>query len=92
MGKEIRRELNNLIPAKAIIVEHIDYVYACCHCETDAYGVPIIKAPMDKPVINGSGASAEAVAPYYDAEICEWDTFVSPGARIQSFWHRPIGC
>ena len=28
MGKDIRRELK-LIPAKAVIVEHVSYVYAC---------------------------------------------------------------
>ena len=61
MGKEIRRELK-LIPAKAVIVEHVDYVYACRDCEKDACGVPIFKAPMDKPVIKGSFASPEAVS------------------------------
>jgi len=61
MGKEIRRELK-IIPAKAVIVEHIDYVYACRDCERNECGVPIIKAPMDKPVIKGSFASPEAVA------------------------------
>jgi Transposase and inactivated derivatives len=60
MGKETRRELK-IIPAKAVIVEHIDYVYACRDCEKNSYGVPIIKAPMDKPVIKGSFASPEAV-------------------------------
>ena len=61
MGKEIRRELK-LIPAKAVIVEHVKYVYACRKCEKDSCGVPIVKAPMDQPVINGSFASPEAVA------------------------------
>jgi transposase len=61
MGKEIRRELK-LIPVQAVIVEHINYVYACRDCETNACGVPIVKAPRDKPVIKGSFASAEAVA------------------------------
>lgn len=60
MGKEIRRELK-IIPAQAVIVEHINYVYACRNCETNACGVPIVKAPRDKPVIKGSFA-AEAVA------------------------------
>jgi transposase len=45
MGKEIRRELK-LIPATAVIVEHIDYVYACRDCETNACGVPIIIIPF----------------------------------------------
>jgi len=61
MGKEVRRELK-LIPAKAVIVEHIKYVYACRDCERDSYGVPIVKAPMDEPVIKGSFASPESVA------------------------------
>ena len=56
MGKEIRRELK-IIPAKAVIVEHIDYVYACRDCENNKCNVPIIKAPMDQPVIKGSFAS-----------------------------------
>ena len=61
MGKEIRRELK-IIPAKASIEEHIDYVYACRDCEHTGYNVPIIKAPMGKPVIKKSFASPEAVA------------------------------
>lgn len=61
MGKEIRRELK-LIPAQAVIVEHIQYVYACRSCEANACSVPIIPAPADKPVIKGSFASPEAVA------------------------------
>lgn len=61
MGKRVRRELK-LIPAKAVIVEHVRYVYACRDCEKDSCGVPILKAPMDEPVIKGSFASPEAVA------------------------------
>ena len=30
MGKETREELK-IIPAKAIIVRHVQHVYACCH-------------------------------------------------------------
>ncbi|MCL2109957.1 MAG: IS66 family transposase [Oscillospiraceae bacterium] len=62
MGKEtLRRELK-LIPAKAIIVEHISKVYACRNCEKDDCGVPIIKAPVANPVIKGGFASPEAIA------------------------------
>jgi transposase len=62
MGTEtLRRELK-LIPAKAVIVEHIRNVYACRHCERDECGVPIIKAAVSNPVIKGGFASAEAVA------------------------------
>jgi transposase len=62
MGHEtIRRELK-LIPAKAVIVEHVRKVYACRHCERDECGVPILKAAVSNPVIKGSFASPEAVA------------------------------
>ena len=62
MGKEtIRRELK-LIPAKAVIVEHIRKVYACRNCEKDECGVPIIKVPIANPVIKGGFASPEAIA------------------------------
>ena len=61
MGRERRRELK-LIPAQAVIVEHVRKVYACRDCEKDSYGVPIRKASMDEPVIKGSFASPEAVA------------------------------
>lgn len=62
MGKEtLRRELK-LIPAKAVIVEHIRKVYACRNCEKDECGVPIIKAAVSNPVIKGGFASPEAIA------------------------------
>ncbi|MDR2448322.1 MAG: IS66 family transposase [Treponema sp.] len=62
MGREtLRRELK-LIPAKAVIVEHVRKVYACRNCEKDARGVPVVKAPVANPVIKGGFASPEAVA------------------------------
>ena len=62
MGNEtLRRELK-IIPAKAVIVEHIRKVYACRNCEKDSCGVPIIKAPVSNPVIKGGFASPEAIA------------------------------
>jgi transposase len=62
MGTEtLRRELK-LIPAKAVIVEHVRNVYACRDCEKNECGVPIIKAPVSNPVIKGGFASPEAVA------------------------------
>jgi len=61
MGKEIRRELV-IIPAQVKIRDHIRKVYACRDCEKDECGVPIIKAPIDNPVIKGSFASPEAIA------------------------------
>jgi transposase len=62
MGKEtLRRELK-LIPAKAVIVEHIRKVYACRNCEKDECGAPILKTPVSNPVIKGGFASPEAIA------------------------------
>jgi len=62
MGTEtLRRELK-LIPAKAVIVEHIRNVYACRNCERDECGVPILKAAVSNPVIKGGFASPEAIA------------------------------
>jgi transposase len=62
IGREtLRRELK-LIPAKAVIVEHVRKVYGCRHCEKDECGVPIIKAAVSNPVIKGGFASAEAIA------------------------------
>ena len=62
MGKEtIRRELK-LIPAKAVIIEHVRKVYACRNCEKDKCGVPILKAAIANPVIKGGFASPEAIA------------------------------
>jgi len=61
MGREKRRELV-IIPAQVKIREHVRKVYACRDCEKDAIGVPIVKAPIDEPVIKGSFASPEAIA------------------------------
>lgn len=62
MGKEtVRRELK-LIPAKAVIVEHVRYTYACRNCEKNDTSVPVVKAPMPNPVISGSFATPEALA------------------------------
>ena len=61
MGKETRDELK-FIPAKAVIVRHIRYVYGCRDCEDNNDHVPIVKAQMPEPVIKGGFASPEAIA------------------------------
>ena len=83
MGKDVRRELK-LIPAQAIIVEHIRNVYACRDCEKDACGVPIIKAPVDEPVIKGSFASPEAIAHIMTQKL----EMGSPLYRQEQEWNR----
>lgn len=62
MGKEVTRRELKLVPASAVIVEHVRYTYACRNCEKNAISVPVVKAPMPKAVIKGGFASPEAVA------------------------------
>ena len=83
MGRETRRELK-IVPAKCVIVEHVRKVYACRDCERDAYGVPIIKAPIDNPVIKGSFASPEAVAHI----MCQKFVMAVPLYRQEQDWNR----
>ena len=61
MGEDVREELK-IIPAKAAIVRHVRYVYACRRCEEASDHVPIVKAEMPEPVIKGGFASPEAVS------------------------------
>jgi transposase len=61
IGKNVRETLK-LIPAKAVIERHIQYVYGCRDCEKNSCSVPVIKAKVDTPLIKGSIATAEAVA------------------------------
>jgi transposase len=62
MGKEVVRRDLKLIPATAVIVEHIQYTYACRSCEKNAISVPIVKATMPNAVIKSSFAAPESVA------------------------------
>lgn len=61
MGKEIREELK-LIPAKAVIMQHVRYVYSCHNCEETSDHVPVVKADMPESVIKGGFASPETIA------------------------------
>lgn len=61
MGKEIREELK-IVPAKAVIVRHVRYVYSCRNCEGASVHVPVVKADMPEPVIKGGFASPETIA------------------------------
>ena len=83
MGREKRRELK-IIPAKAVIVEHVRKVYACRDCEKDACGVPIRKAAMDEPVIKGSFASPESIAHIMTQKF----VMGSPLYRQEQEWNR----
>jgi len=83
MGREKRRELV-IVPAQVKIREHIRKVYACRDCEKDECGVPILKAPMDEPVIKGSFASPEAIAHI----MCQKFVMGAPLYRQEKDWKR----
>jgi len=83
MGRDKRRELV-IIPAQVKIREHVRKVYACRDCEKDEYGVPIIKAPIDNPVIKGSFASPEAIAHI----MCQKFVMGAPLYRQEQDWNR----
>ena len=61
MGRNICEELK-IIPAKAVIVQHVQHVYACRNCENTSDHVTIVKAQMPEPVIKGGFASPETIA------------------------------
>nr|WP_243239887.1 IS66 family transposase zinc-finger binding domain-containing protein [Sulfobacillus harzensis] len=61
MGEEVRRELK-VIPAQIKMVEHVRYKYGCRTCEHEAITVPIVTAPMPRPVYPGSLASPSLMA------------------------------
>ncbi len=61
MGKESREELK-IIPARAVIVRHVQHVYSCRNCEVTSEHVPIVKANMPEPVIKGGFASPDTIA------------------------------
>ena len=61
MSTEVRQELK-IIPAQAIVVHHVRYVYACRHCEREEINTPIVTAPMPSPVVPGSLVSPSAMA------------------------------
>src|SRR5690625_1507776 len=61
MSTETRRELT-IIPAEVKVIEHVRHVYACRQCEKGNTSTPVVTAPMPKPPISGSFASASSIA------------------------------
>lgn len=61
MSTQVRQELK-VIPAQVVLVNHVQYIYACRQCEQAELTTPIIKAAMPKPILPGSLASASMVA------------------------------
>ncbi|WP_121639575.1 IS66 family transposase [Virgibacillus sp. Bac330] len=61
MSTQVRKELK-VIPAQVKVVEHVQYVYSCRHCEQHEIQTPIQTAKMPAPVFPGSLASPSAMA------------------------------
>ena len=61
IGKQVRETLK-IIPAKAVIESHIQYVYGCRNCEKNDCSTPIVRAAIDLPLIPKSMATPETVA------------------------------
>ena len=83
MGREKRRELK-IIPARAVIVEHVRKAYACRACEQNAESVPVLKASAPEPVIRGSFAAPETVAHI----MCQKFVMGAPLYRQEQDWNR----
>lgn len=61
MSTEVRQELK-VIPAQVSVVKHVRFIYACRDCDENNINTPIKTAPMPKPALPGSPASASAIA------------------------------
>ncbi|WP_083521314.1 IS66 family transposase [Alicyclobacillus kakegawensis] len=70
MGIEVRRELKH-IPAQTVVVEHVQYKYACRPCDQHGTETPVVKAQMPHPPIPGSLASASMLAHVIDKKYVD---------------------
>jgi len=61
MSTQIRQEIK-VIPAQVVVVNHVQYIYACRQCEKENITTPIIKAEMPRPILPGSLASPSMLA------------------------------
>ena len=61
MSTQIRQELE-IIPPQVKVIKHVQYIYACRHCDKEQDKTPIIKAQMPNPILPGSLASPSMVA------------------------------
>ena len=61
MSTQVRKELK-IVPAQVKVVEHVQHIYSCRHCENHSITTPIVKAKMPNPVIPKGLASPSAIA------------------------------
>jgi transposase len=80
---EVRREIT-IIPPQVKIIEHRRKVYGCRECEKDEGGTPVVRTPVDEPVIKGGFASPESIAHI----MTEKFVMGSPLYRQEQYWNR----
>lgn len=61
MSTQTRQEIK-IIPAQAVIVKHVQFIYSCRRCERNEISTPIKTAPMPSPVLPGSLASPSSIS------------------------------
>jgi transposase len=86
IGKEVARRDLKIIPAKAIVTEHVRHAYSCRGCEQNSAdgSVPVIKAGLPPQVIKGSMCSPETVA-HIITQKC---VMGAPLHRQEADWNR----
>ncbi|KHF26713.1 putative Helix-turn-helix domain of transposase IS66 [Anoxybacillus sp. BCO1] len=88
MSTEVRQELV-YIPAELKVVKHVQYVYACRHCERHEIETPIQTASKPKPVISGSLASPSVLAHIMTQKYVEGSHYIDKRNNF-SEWVSPV--
>lgn len=89
MSTQIRRELK-IIPAQVEVVEHVQHIYSCRHCEKEGTETPIVTAKMPAPMYPGSLASPSAMA-YLMSQVALRQVNRLCGC-IEQVVHRCLSC
>ena len=72
------------IPAQLEVVRHVQYTYACRHCQKEDIQTPVMEAPKPKSVLPGSIASASVIAHTMNQKYVDG----LPLYRQEQSWHR----
>lgn len=83
MSTEVRQEIK-VIPAQAVVVKHVQYVYGCRRCERKEISTPIKTASMSNPVLPGSLASPTSISYVMSQKFVEG----LPLYRQEAQWER----
>ena len=83
MKSQESKELH-YVPAHLEVVKHVQYTYACRHCQEEEIETPVVTAPKPKSVLPGSVASASVIAHTMNQKYVEG----IPLYRQEQSWHR----